>query len=147
MTILRNAALVLALAGAAATAHAGVKLSAVRTNTFFHTDNAGTFLPLNEAGATTLSFNLSSSGKKVLTYSLFCATASVYGLDLDIIVNGVAVAPTARYEPFCESDETLATWVRPSITIAIQGIKGNNTVRILARGTTWLGESSLVVHD
>lgn len=154
MTILRNAALALALAGAAATAHAGVKLSAVRTNFFSATGYLGTFVPLNNAGATTLTFNLASSGKKVLTYSVVCRVSwPSYYVDLDIIVNGVAVAPTANDAQFCSPPgNDFPMFAQQSITLAIQGIKGTNTVRILAKGadptTSYaLNASSLVVHD
>jgi hypothetical protein len=160
MTMLRNTALALALTAAAATAHAGVKASAVRTGNFDTTTVSGVFVPLNDAGATTLSFDLASSGKKVLTYSAECSVSGAAGntstyLDLDIIVNGVTVAPTAGYaDAFCTSNgDTSVTngWTRPSITIAIDGIKGNNTVRIVARGSAanfiWLGDSSLVIYD
>jgi hypothetical protein len=117
---------------------------------------------LNNAGATTLSFNLGSPGKKVLTYSAICAVGAQAGdadatLDLDIYVNGVIVAPTATggYQGvFCSSNGTDAFdgWTRPSITIPIQGISGNNTVRIRARGSSdgsafWLGNSALVIYD
>ena len=90
MTTLRNAALALALSGAAAMAHAGVKASAVYpwVNWTIYSP-AEVLVPLNAAGATTLNLNLGSAGKKVLTYSAECAVRAPAGnsiawLDLDI---------------------------------------------------------------
>jgi hypothetical protein len=160
MTMLRNAALVLALTGAAASTHAGVRASAVTALNLVTYSAAEVFVPLNDAGATTLSFNPGSSGKKVLTFSAECAVAAPAGstsawLDLDIYVNGVIVTPTtATSNAFCSSNGTasLDGWTRASITIPIQTISGTNTVRILARGGNgatglWLGEPALVIYD
>jgi hypothetical protein len=161
MKTLRNAAFSLALAAVAATAHAGVKVSAVTTNNAFRTSTPDeVFVPLNNAGATTISFNLSSAGKKVLTYSAECAVFDALGygswLDIDIYVNGVIVAPTANHDDaFCTAhgtEEDDPRYVRASITVAIQGVLGNNTIRIKAKGSTgatglWLGDSALVVYD
>jgi hypothetical protein len=72
MKSLRNAALALALAGVSATSHAGVKASAVNGGLFTFS-NSEAFVALNDAGGTTLSFNLAAAGKKVLTFSAYCA--------------------------------------------------------------------------
>ncbi|HVK98973.1 MAG TPA: hypothetical protein VM553_04140 [Dongiaceae bacterium] len=118
------------------------------------------WVPLNAAGATTISFNLPGPGVKVLTYSAECAVAAPEGntrayLDLDIVVNDVVVPPTGRsYDAFCSSNGTVVIdgWTHPSITVAIPGKAGVNTVKILARRNSAatgirLGDSSLVIHD
>jgi hypothetical protein len=163
-TTLRNAAVAVALAGAALTAQASVKASAV-TLVNWYSPLAEVFVPLNAAGATTLNFNLTSAGKKLLTYSAICSVGSQPGdttgfVQLDIYVNGVIVAPTfadayVGEDPFCSADGTFGVgdgMVRASITVPIEGIKGNNTVRIQAsrNGPAWgfvLGKSSLVISD
>ena len=157
---LRHAALALALAGVAATAHAGVKASALRPGNWTSLSNYQVLVPLNAAGATTLNFNLPSGGKKILTYSAECAVhapAGEYGtwLDLDILVNGVIVAPTNdSFDQFCTANGSYGFdgYVRASITIPIQGISGNNTIQIKVRGASavlgmWLGDSALVIYD
>ena len=103
MSTLRNIGLALALTSAAASAHAGVKASAV-SGGLFTSSNAEVFVPLNNVGATTLNFNLAAAGKKVLTFSAYCAVNSPAGyttawLDVDIVVNGVVVAPTPGSGP------------------------------------------------
>ena len=160
MRTLGNAALALALTAAAATADAGIKASAILPGTNGVASPAEYFVPLNGAGATTLNFNLSSAGKKVLTYSALCAVQAPPGdatafLDLDIYVNGVVVAPTVgNRDAFCSASGTggLDGWVRASITVPIQGIAGTNTVSIKARGTfnaTWLflSDAALLILD
>jgi hypothetical protein len=160
MTTLRTAALALALTAAAAAAHAGVKASAIRAGNWFASSPAEVFVPLDAAGATTLTFNLGSGGKKLLTYSAECAVDASVGetsgyLELDIYVNGVVVVPTGgSYESFCSSNGTTGFdgWVRTSITVPIKGIAGTNTIRIKARGNLfarglWLGDSALAIYD
>jgi hypothetical protein len=165
MTILRNIALALAIASAAATAQAGVKASAVRAGAGVNTTSpAQVAARLNHAGAageTTLSFNLGSAGKKILTFSARCAVTAPAGnttawLDLDIVVNGIVVAPTVGSgDPFCSANGTaggLDGQVRRSITVPVQGIQGSNTVQVLARGNggasgLYLGDLALVIHD
>ena len=156
---LRHAALALALAAAATTAHAGVKASALRPGNFVALSPTEVLVPLNAAGATTLNFTLASAGKKILTYSAECAVDGMAGalpwLTLDIYVNGIVVAPTVgTTDPFCSGNSTAGFdgYLRTSITIPIQGISGSNTVQIKARGGSgatglWLGEAALVIYD
>jgi hypothetical protein len=157
-TALRNAALAVALAAAATTAHAGVRASAVRTGAWTTSGPTQVFVPLNNAGATTLSFKLGSAGKKVLTYSASCAVGATFNdyLELDIYVNGVIVAPTTSlYDAFCTSNglgrEAAGPHTLASITVPIEGITGNNTVQIKVKGYSgsvlWLSDSALVIYD
>jgi hypothetical protein len=141
MKSVRQAALALALAGAAATAQAGIKASAI--NTYWLSPSAAQSLVLLDAsGATTLSFTLAGAGKKVLAFSAVCSVRAPAGdylswVDLDIVVNGVVVAPTVgNDDAFCSANGTLAydDYVRATITIPIQGVAGNNTIQVKARG-------------
>jgi hypothetical protein len=156
----RPAAAVLVLAAVATAAVAGVRLSAVRANNWSVNSPAAVLVPLTGGGATVVGFNLPAAGRKILTYSAECAVNAAAGstsawMDLDIIVNGVVVAPTAgTLDAFCSSNGSAGFdgWARNSITVVITGLAGANTVRIQARGNNgatglWLGESALVVHD
>jgi hypothetical protein len=160
MTTLRTAALALALTAAAVTAHAGVNASAIRPGNWLTSSPAEVFVPLDAAGATTLTFDLGSAGKKVLTYSAECAVDETQGLpfswvELNIYVNGALVKPTGdSFAFFCYSNATTGFdgWTRASITVPIKGIEGTNAVRIKAKGNSsatrlWLGDSALVVYD
>ena len=139
-----------ALAAIALPAHAVFKISATRSDVFL-TTAASAALPLNDAGATMRTFNLASAKAMVLHYSAVCIAGGSTGwIDIDIVVNGVVVAPTVgNFDPFCSPDSGL---IRAAITVRIQGIAGNNTVQIIGRrngGTTimQLGYSSLLVFD
>ena len=147
------------LMGVTATSFAAVKTAQVRPNNWA-SGPAAVLVPLNAAGATTISFSLAAPTRLVLTYSAECAVGAPAGnasawLDLDLIVNGVTLAPTAgNQDAFCSSNGTAAIdgWSRASITVFFTGAAGANTVRIQSRGnggatTVWLGDSSLVIHD
>jgi hypothetical protein len=151
-------AMAVTLASITTVSHAGVKLSATNGTNF--TSAATTFLPLNAAGATTVSFNLTAAKKMVLTFSTECSVDAPAGnstawVDIDIIVNGAVVSPTTgALDGFCSANGTAGFdgWETNSMTVVIPGIVGANSVRIQARlnaGATglWFGERSLVVHD
>lgn len=160
MKSIRQVALALALAGTAATAQAGVIASAINTSAWSPPSAEQSLVSLDASGATTLSFTLASRGKKVLSFSAICsvdapASDTLSWLDLDILVNGVVVAPTVgNDDAFCSAKGTAGFYglVRASITIPIKGISGNNTIQIKARGNynakdLYFLYSTLVVFD
>lgn len=153
----------LALAGAlmtvTATSFASIKMAQVRANNWTGPATAS-YVPLNAAGLTTISFYLAAPTRLIVNYSAECAVAAPAGntgawLDIDLIVNGSTLAPTAgNQDAFCSSNGTVGAdgWTRSSISIFFNGVTGLNTIRIQARGnggatSVWLGDSSLVVHD
>jgi hypothetical protein len=142
---------------------AAVKVSAVRTGNWL-TTTPGVLVPvpLNNAGATQLTFNNGTAGKRyVLTYSAECAVGAPPGnrsaaVELVIFVNGALASPGLKLggDAFCSSGGTglPVDWIRSSITIAITAQVGANTVEVKAYPTTdasvvSLGDSALVVHD
>lgn len=143
------------------TAEAVVKLSATRTGTYRMGGNA--WVPLNDLGQNQLSFNLPAAKKLLLTYSADCAVigTEAYGLipavDLDIIVNGKVVEPTAgSFHPvFCReapNADPLANPTHATIAVSINGKKGVNTVEIIAHTIfqvreMHLGYSALTISD
>jgi hypothetical protein len=145
-----------ALASYAVTSHAAIKIYATRAGNYA-TNTTLAVLPLNNTGATSLTFNHASAKQWILTYSAECATggASNGWVDLEIYVNQSLVAPTAGdNDAFCSTNHTSATdgFVRASITVVIQGIAGTNRVQInahrnLGATTIHIGDSALVVHD
>jgi hypothetical protein len=142
MKTFRQAVLALALAGAAATAQAGIRASAINTSNWLAPSAAQSLVALDPSGMTTLNFTLASAGKKVLTFSAVCSVRAPAGdalswVDLDIVVNGVVVAPTiGNDDAFCSANGTASydDYARTSITIPIRGVAGNNTIQIKARG-------------
>jgi len=151
MNTVYKVTIAIALLTFASTSTAKVRASYTRAGDWLTFDSS-VLVPLTDRQATGVSFDLPASGKKVLTYSASCnagGDVNAY-IDLDIVVNGVVVAPTVGGEDsFCGSD---ARNVRPSITLVIQGVEGPNTVKIVLKkhnGATGvsLGASSLVIHD
>jgi hypothetical protein len=150
-------ALMLSLATGAVSAK--VVASATRSANFSYTvDN--TAVPLNDAGSTSIVFNVNKAGTYVLTYSAECsadngAATNAGWVHLNIEVNGSVVAPTiGSSDVFCSPDNVAGNsgWVRPSISIPVRLVAGNNTVRVLGGIVTpvttgWLGDGALVIHD
>jgi hypothetical protein len=149
MNRIYKATIAIALAALATASYAAVRASHTRPGNFAV---ANTYLPLNATGVTTISFNLTAAGKKVLTYSAECYLPFTFDtwVDLDIIVNGITVAPTVgTIDGFCGAN---SRYSRHSITVPIQGKAGANTVRILGKlgpSATFatLGDTALVIHD
>lgn len=150
----------MALATIATSAYAAVRLYAVRANNWSSAGPAQVAVPLNAGGATTMTFNLPAAGRNVLTCSAECAVDAPAGnnsawLDLDLVVNGVTVAPTAgNSDAFytAAGSAGISGHTRSSITVVIAGNAGADTGSVLARGNAgagvlWLGDSALVIHD
>ncbi len=159
MSRIIKVATVVALVAASTTAVAGVR-AAFNYPFNFSSGAAAVLVPLNSAGATQVQWNQPSNGRKVLTFSAECSVDAPNGnnfawVDLDIIVNNVVVAPTSGSgDAFCSADNIagFGGYTRASITVAVQGFAGANTVRIQARGNAgatgvWISDSSLVIHD
>lgn len=160
MNILIRPVVAALLLGAVGASVAAVRVNSVRPNNWSVASAAAVFVPLNAAGATTISFNSGAPGRRVLTYTAECAVNAPAGnntawLDLDIVVNGAAMPPTVgASDAFCSANGTLGFdgWDRHSITLVIPVVEGANTIRVQARGNAgatglWLGDSTLVVHD
>jgi hypothetical protein len=153
----------LALAGTlmavSAASLASIKTAQVRANNWTGAATAA-YVPLNASGVTTITFYLSAPTRLIVNYSAECAVAAPEGntdayLDIDLVVNGSPLAPTAgNQDAFCSSNGTVGAdgWTRGSISIFFNGVTGRNTIRVQARGNSgatsiWLGDSSLIVHD
>lgn len=159
MSLTRHCIAALAIAAAASPVMAGIYTAATYSANFaFGTPTA--FVPLRGTGVTTVSFNSPKTGRMLLTFTAECAVDAPAGntvgwVDIDIIVNGVAVAPTTTAgDAFCTADGVagFSGWVRASITVPVSVVKGANSVRVLGRlnfGATggWISDSTLAVFD
>jgi hypothetical protein len=148
-----------AVAGATMAAHAAPVAFMVRPNNWVSAA-AAALVPLDGGGAVVLNFAAPAAARYVLSYSAECAVEAPAGnssawVDLDVIVNGVTIAPTVGAgDAFCTSNGTpvFDAWVRPSITMVIPVVQGANNVRIQARMNNGamrisLGDSSLVIQN
>lgn len=139
-------------------------LFAATLNENFSFSTASATIPITRNASnlplTVISLNAPLAGTYILTYSAECAVRAPAAnneayLDLDILVNNVAMKPTVGTEDaFCAANGTsiFDGWARNSITVAVPLVAGSNRVQIKAKiwaGATggWIGDSSLVVHD
>lgn len=154
-----QAACTLALCVLAAAAQAKVMISGVYPANFsFNTPTA--FVPLAASGATSRTFNIGKAATYVLTFSAECSVDAPAGnssawVDLDILIDGVAVAPTATTaDAFCGANGVAGfdAWVRPSITVPVTLSVGSHTLQVQGRlnaGATggWISDISMVLHQ
>jgi hypothetical protein len=130
---------------------AAIRLAVVRTNAVTFT--APIFMPLNDAGSTTLFFV--GSGRHLINYSAECARSggNTAWLSIQVFVDGVALAPTSGIDDaFCSGDNTPAVdgWVTAhySVPTGVLGL-GLHSVRVQATligaGTGRLDDASLSV--
>jgi hypothetical protein len=121
---------------------------------------SGTFVPVTSTGATQLTVNAAAAGRYVITFSAECSVDAPAGnnfawVDIDLMVNGVAVSPTAgTSDAFCSADGVagFGGYSRPSITVVAPLNAGANAIRVLGKfqaGATagWISDSSLVVQQ
>jgi hypothetical protein len=157
---LRQSLLAAAALSLLATAASAKILASGTYSSNFSFATSGTYVPITSGGATVLTVNAAKAGRYVLTFSAECSTDAPAGnngawTEIDIEVNGVAVAPTAgTSDGFCAADGTagFSGWVRPSVTTVISLNAGANSVRVLGKfqaGATagWLSDSAIVVHQ
>jgi hypothetical protein len=113
---------------------AAIRLASVRTNAVTFTSSI--FMPLNDAGSTTLFFV--GSGRHLVNYSAECARSGGNSawLSIQIFVDGVALAPTSGIDDaFCSGDNTAAVdgWVTAHYSVPTGVLAtGFHTVRVQA---------------
>ena len=134
-----------------APAFAAIRLAVVRTNAV--TFSTPIFMPLNDAGSTTLFFV--GSGRHLINYSAECSRSggNFDWLSIQIFVDGVALAPTAGIDDaFCSGDNTAFVdgWVTAHYSVPTGALGlGLHSVRVQATligaGTGRLDDATLSV--
>jgi len=127
----------LALALATVPSQAVIKANTNRTNSTIFTDGNLHSIPLNNSGATTLAFTTGANNQKVvITFNAECSVAGtdhVTWLDVDILVDGVIVAPSSSDNAFCTDHGTgaLDSWVS-AVTVVVYTVPlaGNHAVEV-----------------
>ncbi|MEK8034168.1 hypothetical protein AACH06_25360 [Ideonella sp. DXS29W] len=135
---------------------AKILANAERTGNFELT-TSGTQVPLpllTGSDVTTLTVRnpKSKTTNYVLTFSAKCNAWGSLGtgwVDIDITINGQVLPLTEGLnDAFCNADTQA---VRPSITLVVPMLPGDNAIQVLGRisGSTGgsLGYTSLVIHD
>lgn len=155
----------LALSTAAALSVATVPASAVvqafgsnAANFSFTTPTA--LVPLNN-GATSIPFNIPGAAnvRVAITFSAECAVGAPAGntgawVDIDILVDGVAVSPTNQVnDAFCSANGSAAVdgWATNSITVARLLAPGPHRLTVQGRlnngaTTGWLSDTATVIQ-
>jgi hypothetical protein len=109
-------------------------------------------IPLTNGGATTLTF--SGKGRHLISYSAECETDGTW-LSIEILVDGVAVAPTAGgSDAFCSDhndNDSNDAWAVSHYRVATPNLaSGNHTVQVRATvfgiASGWLGDSALLIE-
>jgi hypothetical protein len=151
MSITKKLVLGSALVAVTLVAYASVKVSATRSNNFQWV-SATAVIPLDDAGDVVIGWNETAKGKRWLAYSAECSASggnTFSWIDIDVLVNGVAIPPTAgTTDGFCSPGNG---YNRAAITMAIPVKAGFNDVQIIGRldaGATagWLGDTALVIN-
>ena len=116
-------------------------------------------LPLNDNGATEITFKNTGGGGKKFVAITFSAECAVQGsefawLGIDIVVDDVVVAPSAGDDAFCSGNGTDTGrdgWLTASRTVAVKLGSGEHTVKVVAElvgsAEGWIGDSSLTIID
>lgn len=159
MKFAHKAACAIALSALAAASYAKVIVSGTYSANFSFT-TATAFVPLASTGATSRSFNAPKAAIYVLTFSAECSVDAPAGnngawVDLDILIDGVAVSPTfGSADAFCGANGIAGfdAWIRPSITVPVSLSAGAHTLQVLGRlnnGATggWVSDIAMVLHQ
>ncbi len=144
---------------------ANVLATSTRTTANIFGDNLSHFVPLNNAGATTfVFFTTANNTRVVITYNAECSVrgpvaasidANFAWLDLDILVDGVAAAPSSDDNAFCtdHGNHLLANWVSAATTVVytvplagFHRVQVRGTLRNFDAGDQWrLDDSATIV--
>jgi hypothetical protein len=163
MTNLAKFAAVLSLSAAAlpaVTAPASAVVAAFGFHTFSFTFSPpGSLLPIAIGAGTSVAFTLPAQANVAVTFSAECSVEAPAGdfssyVDVDVLIDGVAVPPTAgTSDAFCSANGTAGfdSWVRPSITVVKLLAAGPHSVSVFGRPSTgatrgYLGITSVVVE-
>lgn len=159
MKLMTKTALVGAGLLVAYSAQAALLATHTRNANYTYAEGTTPFVPLNDAGATTITFNTGVRNQKVIvSYTAECGIIDNKNdtwVNIDIQVDGVAIRPTNNTsDAFCSSTNNAGyNWNMSAVNaVYIVPNPGVHTVRIRAAvqsgnggATGWLGDTSLVV--
>jgi len=128
----------------------------------FSFTDATALAPLQSDGKTNILFKVTGTTNAVvaITFSAECSVDAPDGdvaswIDVDVLVDDVAVAPTGiTSDGFCSADGSagFSGWVRPSITVAVELAPGNHRVKVRGRRDFnatggWLSDTATVIEQ
>ena len=145
---------------AAANAEAKIYAYGVYGLNFTATPTTGyAAVPLTDAGKTSLKFKTKNDATPVMiSFTAECSinTAGAAWVDIDVMVDGVAIAPTAQTsDAFCGADGVAGfdPFTSAAVNVvAVVPVAGTHVVEVRARASDnssgiWVSDTSIVVHD
>lgn len=141
-------------------AQAALLSTHTRNTNFIYSEGSVPSVPLNDGGATTVTFKTTAKNQKVIvSYTAECGILDDKHdtwVNIDILVDGVAIRPTnsTSSDAFCSSTAgTGYGWNMSAVNaVYVVPFAGVHTVSIKAAvtggnggATGWLGDTSLVV--
>lgn len=130
--------------------------------TNFSFSEATALAPLQSDGKTNILFKVTGTENAVvvITFSAECSVDAPEGdvgswIDVDVLVDDVAVAPTGiTSDGFCSADGSagFSGWVRPSVTVAVELAPGRHRLKVQGRldfNATggWLSDTATVIEQ
>ncbi|MGH8557650.1 MAG: hypothetical protein ACRESZ_09360 [Methylococcales bacterium] len=119
------------------TAEAKIFASASRNTNFLSSGPFPVFVPLDNAGATSLAFStMAVNTKVVISFSAECSNSAANAftwVNIDILVDGVAISPTNQAgDSFCTSNGTAGQdgWVMAAVNATVTVPAGAHTVQV-----------------
>jgi hypothetical protein len=116
-------------------------------------------VPLTDAGKTSLKFKTTKDAQPVIiSFTAECSidSASAAWVDIDVLVDGVAIAPTAQTsDAFCGADSVAGfdPFTSAAVNVvAVVPVTGSHIVEVRARASDntsgiWVSDTSIIVHD
>lgn len=141
-------------------AQAALLATHTRNTNFTYAEGSNPSVPLNDAGALSITFNTTAPNQKVVvSYTAECGIVDDIDdtwVNIDIYVDGVAIRPTnsTSSDAFCSSTSGAGyNWNMSAVNaVYVVPRAGAHTVRIGAAvtggnggATGWLGDTSLIV--
>jgi hypothetical protein len=119
---------------------ATIKATGTRTIADVFSDGSTHLIPLTDTGATAITFTTTQRNQKVIiSYSAECSvkgTDNITWLDVDTLVDGVAVPPSNSDNAFCtdHGNNSLGNWVS-AVTMVVAFVPGTGTHSVQVLGT------------
>jgi hypothetical protein len=138
---------------AANAAHAAIPAYATNTNAFVYTDGDPHLVPLKNGGETNIKFNAAGPSQRTLiSYSAECSVVGPTSswVDIDILVDGVAIAPSNDDNAFCAGigDGINYHWASNIVSVVATGLsQGQHTLTVRARLQGFASGQSVRLDD
>jgi hypothetical protein len=143
------------VAGQAAQAGTQILHTSAPTNQIFDSTGGAQLVDLGQGHGQTFPIQALVPSRLMIMLNAECSMASTTAdgwVSVEILVDGVAAAPTSTYQAFCSADgeESLDEWVMGASDVLVDVPAGNHTIQLRGQinngsGRFWIGDVSLIV--